>query len=228
MLRLLLIMVIAFAAYNVLHTEGKPNSGPLLTTGGMRGGYFPLPVTGPTGPQSNGSGSTGLSVASSSTGRPPLMPDVPAKHMENSQFREINTDYMNAIHSDTLYKNNTNVLPPAQISNVYTAQGAYEAPGNTNFAQLDCFPKDQLVSSDLLPREGGFAESNPQGQGQLSNRNFFESGYHAGLNTQSNTLKNANQQIRSDPIIPRKDVGPWSQSTYDADTNRRPFEIGMA
>jgi hypothetical protein len=214
-------MIIAFAAYSVLNG----NTASLVPIKGhsvMHGGYFPLPASiGPDGQQ-------GLTVKQSSTGRPPLMPSVPPKHMENSQFQEINTDYMNAIHSDTLYKNNTNVLPPAQISNVYTAQGAYQAPNTTNFAQLDCFPKDQLVSSDLLPKDGGFAESNPQGQGQLSNRNFFESGYHAGLNTQSNTLKNANQQLRSDPIIPRKDVGPWSQSTYDADTNRRPFEIGMA
>ena len=217
-LRLLILMVIAFAAYSVLHG----NTASLVPNKVMHGGYFPLPASiGPDGQQ-------GLTVKQTSTGRPPLMPSVPQKHMENSQFQEINTDYMNAIHSDTLYKNNTNVLPPAQISNVYTAQGAYQAPNSTNFAQLDCFPKDQLVSSDLLPRDGGFAESNPQGQGQLSNRNFFESGYHAGLNTQSNTLKNANQQLRSDPIIPRKDVGPWSQSTYDADTNRRPFEIGMA
>ena len=59
------------------------------------------------------------------------------------------------------------------------------------------------------------------------NRNLFESGHHAGLNTQSSTLKNANRQLRSDPLIPRRDVGPWSQSTIEADTNRRQFEIGM-
>ena len=159
----------------------------------------------------------------------PLKPtDVPEKRMENNQFQDINTKHMNAVHSDQVYKNNTNVLPPAQISNLYTAQGAYQAPSTSNFAQLDCYPKDQLVSSDLLPTDGAFAESNPQGQGHLSNRNFFESGYHAGLNTQSSTLKNANRQLRSDPIIPRKEVGPWAQSTYDADTNRRGFEIGTA
>ena len=219
LIKLILIAVIAFAAYNVL-SEGQNGSlwkSISQNVPAMHGGYY--------GPADGG---LTVSPSAAQTARPPLMPVTPVKHMENSQFREINTDYMNAVHSDTLYKNNSNVLPPPQVSNVYTAQGAYQAPNNTNFAQLDCFPKDQLVSSDLLPRDGGFAESNPQGQGQLSNRNFFESGYHAGLNTQSNTLKNANKQLRSDPIIPRKDVGPWAQSTYDADTNRRPFEIGMA
>jgi hypothetical protein len=125
-------------------------------------------------------------------------------------------------------KHNTNVLPNPQISNNYAPQGNFSPSTSHNFAQLDCFPKDQLVASDLLPTEGGFAESNPAAPGHLMNRNLFESGHHSGLNTQSNTLKNANRQLRSDPLIPRRDVGPWSQSTYDGDTNRRPFEIGSA
>ena len=122
---------------------------------------------------------------------------------------------------------NTNVLPPPQMSNSHDPQGNFEPSNAHNFSQLDCFPKDQLVASDLLPPEGGFAESNPAPQGHLMNRNLFESGHHAGLNTQSSTLKNANRQLRSDPLIPRRDVGPWSQSTIEADTNRRQFEIGM-
>jgi hypothetical protein len=198
MLRIFLVVIIALFAYNVMSQRTAPV---------QHAGYFPIPGTSyPT----------------------PMQPSAPPKHMENSQFEEINTKHMNAVRSDQVYKNNLNVLPPPQISNLYTAQGAYQAPSTSNFAQLDCFPKDQLVSSDLLPRDGAFEESNPQGQGHLSNRNFFESGYHAGLNTQSSTLKNANRQLRSDPIIPRKEVGPWSQSTYDADTNRRGFEIGVA
>ena len=68
--------------------------------------------------------------------------------------------------------------------------------------------------------------ANPSAQGTLSNRNLFEAGHHAGLNTQLNSLRNGNQQLRSDPLIPRVSVGPWSQSTYEADTNRREFEIG--
>lgn len=137
------------------------------------------------------------------------------KHLVHSQVEDV-------------YQNNSNVLPHPQMSNNFAAQGNFEPSNAHNFAQLDCFPKDQLVAQDLLPPEGGFAESNPAAQGQLMNRNLFESAHHAGLNTQSNTLKNANRQLRSDPLIPRKDVGPWHQSTYEADTNRRTFEIGMA
>ena len=201
--RIAIVVIIVFFAYNMMTNNA--------VAAPQTAGYFPTPD---------------MSYLNNFN---PLKPtDVPKKHMENNQFQDINTKHMNAVHSDQVYKNNTNILPPAQISNLYTAQGAYQAPSTSNFAQLDCYPKDQLVSSDLLPRDGAFAESNPQGQGHLSNRNFFESGYHAGLNTQSSTLKNANRQLRSDPIIPRKEVGPWAQSTYDADTNRRGFEIGSA
>jgi hypothetical protein len=129
---------------------------------------------------------------------------------------------------DDVYKNNTNTLPRPQISNSFSPQGNFEPNSGHNFAQLDCFPKDQTQPKDLLPTDGGFPESNPAPQGQLMNRNLFESGHYAGLNTQSSTLKNANLQLRSDPLIPRRDVGPWNQSTYESDTNRRAFEIGTA
>lgn len=120
--------------------------------------------------------------------------------------------------------NPSNVLDHPQMSNNYSPQGNFD-PIN-NFASVDCFPKDQIAPHELLPAEGGFAESNPATQGHLSNRNLFESGHHAGLNTQSSSHKNGNRQLRSDPLIPRKDVGPWHQSTYESDTNRRQFEIG--
>ncbi len=115
-----------------------------------------------------------------------------------------------------------NVLPHPQISNNFAAQGNFQ-PSAT---YAGCYPKDELTAADLLPTEGAFAESNPTPQGTLSNRNLFEAGHHAGLNTQINSLRNGNRQLRSDPLIPRVAVGPWAQSTYEADTNRREFEIG--
>ena len=108
------------------------------------------------------------------------------------------------------------VLPHPQIST-----GLDQGPGG-------CFPKDQLTSADLMPRDDsnkGWSESNPPVPGQLSDKNFLESGHHYGLNTVGQSLKNPNLQLRSDPLIPQKSVGPWNQSTITADTNRRPFEI---
>jgi hypothetical protein len=114
------------------------------------------------------------------------------------------------------------VLPRPQISSNFATQGNFQ-PAVT---YPGCFPKDEITATDLLPTEGAFAESNPTPQGTLSNRNLFEAGHHAGLNTQINSLRNGNRQLRSDPLIPRVAVGPWAQSTYEADTNRREFEIG--
>lgn len=148
-----------------------------------------------------------------------------AEHSAEGVQESVDKKVANNQIDDVYNGNNTNVLPLPQMSNNFAPQGNFE-PGS-NFAQLDCFPGDQLVAQDLLPTEGGFAESNPAGQGQLMNRNLFESGHHAGLNTQSNSLRNGNRQLRTDPLIVRRDVGPWHQSTYEADTNRRTFEIGM-
>ena len=127
-----------------------------------------------------------------------------------------------AAPKEDVYQTNPNVLPFPQMSNNFTAQGNFQPAASS----LACFPKDELTAADLLPKEGAFLDSNPAAQGTLSNRNLFESGHHAGLNTQINSLRNGNRQLRSDPLIPRVAVGPWSQSTYEADTNRREFEIG--
>lgn len=128
---------------------------------------------------------------------------------------------------DGIHQNNTDVLPPPQLSNNFAPLAGQAPVNDPKFNHLNCFPQDAVKPGELLPSDNnGFSESNPRGQGQLSNRNLFESAHHAGLNTQGSSLRNGNRQIRSDPLIPRVDVGPWHQSTYEADTNRRTFEIG--
>jgi hypothetical protein len=43
---------------------------------------------------------------------------------------------------------------------------------------------------------------------------------------QEPSLRNANMSIRSDPLIPKTDTGPWNQTTIEPDKTRTPFEIG--
>lgn len=133
-----------------------------------------------------------------------------------------------------LLKNNTNVLAYPQMSNNYAPQMDVNQQFTNSYehqqVKLDCFPKDQLTAEDLLPREDGYntwQEVNPQAQGALTDQNFLESGYHFGINTVGQSLKNPNQQLRSDPVIPQVATGPWLQSTYEPDTNRKFFEIGQ-
>jgi hypothetical protein len=39
------------------------------------------------------------------------------------------------------------------------------------------------------------------------------------------SLRNANLQLRSEPIIPKTNTGPWNNTTIEADTYRRALEI---
>jgi len=68
---------------------------------------------------------------------------------------------------------------------------------------------------------------NPAGQGDIANVNFLTAGYQIGVDTVGSSMKNANQQLRSDPPAPQVVVSPWMQSTIEpSDINRRPLEIG--
>ena len=92
----------------------------------------------------------------------------------------------------------------------------------------ECYPKDVLNSADLLPRDANslWAQVAPNGQGALSDQNFLTAGYHIGINTVGQTLRNANRQLRSEPPNPQVKVSPWNQTTIEPDINRRPLEIG--
>ena len=91
----------------------------------------------------------------------------------------------------------------------------------------DCFPKDQLNPQDLLPvdADSKWAQSVPANQGSLGDQNFLTAGYHVGVNTVGQSLRNANRQLRSEPANPQMKVSPWLQTTIEPDSNRRPFEI---
>ena len=83
--------------------------------------------------------------------------------------------------------------------------------------------------SDLLPQDSNnqWSQLNPV----LSNNSQFpdllQAGYHIGLDTIGQTLRNPNYQLRSDPIIPKQEVGPWNMSTIEPDYGRVPLEVGQ-
>ncbi len=82
--------------------------------------------------------------------------------------------------------------------------------------------------ADLLPKDNNsqWAQLNPSGKGELANINLLKAGYHIGIDTIGQTLRNANQQIRSEPPNPQISVGPWNLSTIEPDFMRPPLEIG--
>ena len=93
----------------------------------------------------------------------------------------------------------------------------------------DCFPKDQLNAADLLPgsEPTAWGQSVPS-SGALGDGNFLTAGYHSGVNTVGQSLRNANRQLRSEPANPQVKVSPWQQSSIQPDTNRQSLEIGNA
>jgi hypothetical protein len=105
--------------------------------------------------------------------------------------------------------------------------GSNDTGFQMNQLPSSCFPKDVLSSSDLLPADSNslWAQVSPSGQGSLADQNFLTSGFHIGINTVGQTLRNANRQLRSEPLNSQVKVSPWMQSTIDPDINRRPLEI---
>ena len=82
--------------------------------------------------------------------------------------------------------------------------------------------------AELLPKDSNsqWAQLNPSGKGELANVNLLKAGYHIGIDTVGQSLRNANLQIRSEPPNPQLNVGPWNTSTIEPDFMRPPLQIG--
>lgn len=81
--------------------------------------------------------------------------------------------------------------------------------------------------AELLPSgNNAWGKLNPAGEGDLQNVNLLKAGYHAGVNTVGNTLRNANLQVRSEPPNPTSNVSPWNNTTISPDLMRVPLEMG--
>lgn len=87
----------------------------------------------------------------------------------------------------------------------------------------------QFVSSNLLPKDdpkldSSFTEFSPAKD--LQGQDFIDGNKYA-IGMQSQTLRNANHQLRSDPPIANtmECKSPWNNSTIDKE-DRRPLNIG--
>jgi hypothetical protein len=84
--------------------------------------------------------------------------------------------------------------------------------------------------SDLLPKDANsqWASLNPSSmnKGDILMPDLLQAGYHIGLDTIGQTLRNPNLQLRSDPVIQKSEIGPWNQSTIEPDFARVPLELG--
>ena len=117
---------------------------------------------------------------------------------------------------------------------------AAESSGNNSGPQVvqglgrtpsTCYPQPALKAEDLLPKEDSeaikeFNIAKPAGEGILQGVNMLDAGFHIGVNTVGQSLRNANQQLRSEPPNPQVQVSPWMMSSIGPDLLRRPLEDG--
>ena len=95
------------------------------------------------------------------------------------------------------------------------------------FTAANYSAKEVANPCDLLPKDENsqWARLNPSVQHAPNTPDLLQAGIHVGLDTVGQTMKNANLQLRSDPVIPKADIGPWNQSTVEPDLIRLPLEV---
>jgi hypothetical protein len=110
-------------------------------------------------------------------------------------------------------------------------QGASSSDSNSLSGMQSCFPRDRLTAGDLLPKDAAdskWARINPSGTGDIHDQNYLTAGYHVGINTVGQSLRNANLQLRSEIPNPQNAVGPWMISTIEPDLRQNTLEIGSS
>ena len=111
------------------------------------------------------------------------------------------------------------------------ASGVSGADGSPASGMQSCFPRDRLTAGDLLPKDAAdskWARINPSGTGDIHDQNYLTAGYHVGINTVGQSLRNANLQLRSEIPNPQNAVGPWMISTIEPDLRQNTLEIGSS
>ena len=137
---------------------------------------------------------------------------LPQINTNNNAVNNINTPSSNVVASEGLGKNERN-LPVSGINRTPTS----------------CYPQNTLTPDDLLPTDKNkqiqdFNNANPTGEGILKGVNFLDAGFHVGVNTVGQSLRNANLQLRSEPSNPQVYVSPWQNTTIGPDLIRRPLD----
>jgi len=99
------------------------------------------------------------------------------------------------------------------------------APSTTGYASQSVASPSELLPSDANSQ---WASLNPVNQSNPQLPDMLQAGYHIGLDTIGQTMKNANLQLRSDPVIQKAVIGPWNQSTIEPDMMRVPLEVGCS
>jgi hypothetical protein len=106
-----------------------------------------------------------------------------------------------------------------------TGSAPVQPVANGGFSNKNVTKPTDLLPTDVNSQWSSFNSVTSNGAAAVPD--LLQAGYHIGLDTIGQTMKNANLQLRSDPIIPKANVGPWNQSTIEPDIMRVPLEVGV-
>lgn len=95
-------------------------------------------------------------------------------------------------------------------------------------AGSSCNNQKMMNPKDLLPKDANNEWSNIMPANDLKDVQMLNAGHHVGINTVGSSLRNANLQVRSEPVIPQTNIGPWNNTTIEPDNLRRGFELGSS
>jgi hypothetical protein len=142
------------------------------------------------------------------------------KSSKDNMYNQGSDVSKNSISTGNSLSLDSNVAPVSDDMNYLNVSGL----GTNNAGSCN---QPSVSPSDLLPKDinSEWSNVNPA-NADLKNINLLSAGQLIGINTIGSSLRNANLQERSEPVIPKAAIGPWNQSTIDGDTLRRPLEIG--
>jgi len=141
----------------------------------------------------------------------------------------VNNDNVNNANVNNANVNNANVnnanVNNANVNNNNVSDNIniVDLEENSNNNNQENCDDNRLLPKDLLPLNDDnlYADADAD---SLEGQNFLDAGYHSGINTVGSSLRNANLQLRADPVINKVNVGPWNNSTIQADNNRKPLD----
>ena len=131
----------------------------------------------------------------------------------------------NACFVQSAVQSASNVQPDGGVNSQFAAVPESGSPPN---GLANCSMPATVNASELLPKDranGSFNRLDPSG-GNFHGVNLLKAGYNIGIDTVGTSLRNANQQVRSEPPNPQVAVSPWMNSTISPDLMRVPLEIG--
>lgn len=148
--------------------------------------------------------------------------------------KSVLNDGMKSKLSPSLVNGGPSEAPPAEGAETVVGAGAsatndflsVSGMETTKKPQSSCNNQPMMDPKDLLPTDKNNEWSNIAPSKDLANIPFVNAGHHIGVNTVGSSLRNPNLQVRSEPVIPQTNTGPWNNTTIEPDVTRKSLEIG--